>query len=299
MCTKRFALLLVALMVSFAAFSQDDLENMLLGEMGEPIDYTIGTFLSPHILNNHSSELIGKNGISFRVAHKFGKINSGPSHFYGFDDSNSFLEADYAIADWWNIGIGRATLDEQVAGYTKFRLLRQSTGARVMPVSLSLIANAEYATQNFDNEERNKNKEDRLIYSSQLLISRKFSNILSVQVMPTFIHRNLVATKSDKNDVAALGLGASCKVYSNFRVNAEYFFVQEHNTPSVEYFNPLSLGLCYQTSRHAFEVYVTNAQGITDNSYIANTTNDFFKGDIRIGFNVSTVFTLGRKTAAN
>jgi hypothetical protein len=298
MCTKRFALLLVALMVSFAAFSQDDLESMLLGEMEEPVDYTLGTFLSSHVLNSHSSELIDKNGISFRVAHKFGKLNTGANHFFGFDNSNSFLEMDYAIANWWNVGVGRATLGEQTAGFTKFRLLRQSTGARVMPVSMTAIAHVEYGTQHFDDEVRNSNKEDRFDYTSQLLIARKFSNRLSLQMMPTYIHHNLVDTKLDKNDVAAVGFGASCKIYNNLRANAEYYLVQDHDTPTMEYFNPLSFGICYQTSRHAFEVYVTNAQGITESSYIANTTNDFFKGDVRIGFNISTVFTLGRKASA-
>jgi hypothetical protein len=278
-----------------AVSAQDDLEAQLLAEMGQPVDYAMGTFLSSHILNSQSSELIGQRGIGFRVAHKFGKFTSGADHFFGFDDSNSMLELNYALADWWNVGIGRATLNEEVCGFTKFRILRQSTGARFMPVSLTFVSNLEYKTRQFDNEERNNNFIDRLVYTSQLLISRKINPSLSVQLMPTYVHVNLVETLFDKNDLAALGLGATYKVYKNFRLNAEYYWVQPHNTPFAEYHHPLSLGICYQTSRHAFELFVTNAQGISESNYITATTDNFFKGEIRIGFNVSTVFTLGRE----
>lgn len=295
MSQRRIFTFLFILLLSVRAFAQNDLEATLLGEMGKPVDYTMSTFLSTYVMNNQSTELLNKNGIGFRISHKFGTLNSGAQHFFGFDEANSFLEVNYGIADWLNVGLARETQNETVNGYTKFRLLRQSTGARIMPFSLVLLLDAHYKTQVFDNPERNKNIPERFDYTSQLLFSRKFCSLFSAQLTPTFIHRNLVETKNDQNNIAALGVGASFKIINQFRINAEYFLVQNHDTPSLKYYNPLSMGICYQTSRHAFELFVTNAHGIADNEYIAQTTNNFWKGDVRVGFNISTIFSLNRK----
>lgn len=278
--------------ISGATFAQDDLEMLLMGEIGEQTDYTLSTFLSSHLLNSHSTELVEKNGLGFRIAHKFGLMNSNAGHFFGFDDANSMIEANYAIADWWNVGIGRATLSDQFCGYTKFRLLQQSQGAKNMPVSVTMVGHTEYNTTKFTNPERDKNQADRFNYVTQLLIARKINSFVSAQLMPTFIHRNLVDTKDDKNSISALGFGASFRISHTFRANAEYYLVEQHNTPNVNYYNPLSIGISYQTSRHAFELFATNAQGVAESHYIGATTNNFFKGQIRVGFNVSTVFTL-------
>lgn len=292
---KKILISLFSILIALSIKAQDDLEAMLLNEMDKPVDYVFGTFLSTNILNNKSTELLNKYGIDFRISHKFGNITSGIGKSYGFDDSNSLIEVNYAIFDWWNIGLGRVTLNESVNGYTKFRLLRQSNGAKVMPVSCALLLSANYKTQTYDDEERNKNWTDRLDYTSQLLIARKFGSLISAQISPTYIHRNLVNTKDDLNDIYALGFGASIKVEKRLRVNVEYILVQNHDTPYKQYFDPLSLGISYQTSRHAFEVFVSNASGITENLYIANTTNDFWKGEVRVGFNISTVFSLNPK----
>jgi hypothetical protein len=291
---KIFTLAIISFIFS-STYAQDDLEMLLLGEMGEQTDYTISTFLSTHLLNSHSTELVEKNGLGFRIAHKFGRINTDAGHFFGFDDANSMIEANYAIADWWNIGLGRATLSDQFCAYTKFRLLRQSQGAKNMPVSVTLIGHTEFNTTKYANPERDKNLADRFNYVTQLLIARKINSLVSAQLLPTFIHRNIVDTKDDKNSIAALGLGASFRINHNFRANAEYYIVEQHNTPKAKYYNPLSVGISYQTSRHAFELFATNAQGVAESHYIAATTNDFFKGQIRVGFNVSTVFTLMKK----
>jgi hypothetical protein len=295
MAARKILTLAISLLFILGVQAQDDLEAMLLDEMEEPVEYTFGTFLSTNLLNNQSTELLNKYGLNFRISHKFGSFTSGANKSFGFDDSNSLIAFDYAIADWWNIGLGRATLNESLNGYTKFRLLRQSTGAKTMPVSCVVLLSANYKTQTFDDEERDKNWTDRLEYTSQLLIARKFGNLISAQLSPTYIHRNLVNTKNDLNDIYALGLGASIKVEKRLRVNLEYFLVQKHDTPNLKYYDPLSLGVCYQTSRHAFEVFVTNANGITENHYIANTTHNFWKGEVRVGFNISTIFSLNPK----
>lgn len=295
MSVKKIVFTLLSLLIAFGIKAQDDLEALLLNKMDKTVEYTYGTFLSTHVLNNQSTEMLNKHGIGFRISHQFGNIASGANKFFGFDDANSFMEVNYAISDWCNIGLGRATINESAHGFSKFRLLRQSKGARVMPVSAILLLNGNYTTRKYDDPERDKNVANRLDYTTQLIIARKIRSQFSSQLIPTYIHRNLVGTKNDRNNILALGIGATYKIRKKFSFNLEYFLVQNHDTPSTKYYNPLSLGIGYQTSRHAMELFVTNAYGITENNYIANTINNFNKSDIRIGFNISTVFSLKSK----
>lgn len=297
---KRFKIILalaVYCCLTVQLTAQDtDLESLLEEEMGETTDYTFGTFLSTYVLNNHSVDLLNRNGINFRFSHKFGFLNSGPESFYGFDHSSVFYEVEYAPLDWINLGVGRSTFRESVNSHLKVRMLRQSKGKLSIPVSLVAYGELDYKTSSYTNEDLDADRLGRLEYTSQLLIARKFGKFFSLQVMPTYIHRNLVETKEDLNGIGALGVGGTLILLDRFRVNAEYFWVQEHNNLTEEFYDPISLGICYQTSRHSFELYATNSTGITSNDHIAYTTGNFWKGDICIGFNVSIIFSLKRKS---
>lgn len=273
---------------------EDDLEALLLQEMGTAQENVLGTFLSTFIINNQSAELLNKNGLNLRVSHKFGHLNSGSEHFYGFDDASVFTALEYAPLDWLNVGIGRATYRESVNGMVKVRLLRQTTGERAIPFSLVLLGELDYKTNKYVLETLQDNRSGRIDYTAQLLMARKFSKQLSLQVMPGYIHRNLVETAEDLNGILTVGVGGSYRLLKRLRFNAEYHWVQEHDNDEQQFYSPLSAGFCYQTSRHAFELFATNSTGITSNNHIAYTTGDFFKGDIAIGFNISIIFSTKR-----
>jgi hypothetical protein len=187
------------------------------------------------------------------------------------------------------IGIGRATFNKQVTGSIKAKLLRQSTGKKMMPVTVSLYGMAAASTQKFSNAERNKDVASRLEYTAQLLIARKFDK-LSLQLTPTFVHRNLVETKEESNDLMALGIGGRYKITSVFDVSAEYFLVNQPETMKGKCFNPLSFALSYQASHHVFQLILTNSNPISENMVIGNTIGSWLDGNIRLGFNISTVF---------
>jgi hypothetical protein len=295
---KLFSAFAFLIAINIPVFCQnDDLEKLLEDEMGETVDYTYGTFLSTYILNNHSVDLLNRNGFNFRFSHKFGYLNSGSENFYGFDHSSVFYEIVYAPIDWINIGLGRSTFRESVNSNLKIRILRQSKGSIDMPVTLTAYSELDYKTAHFTNEDLNADKKGRLEFTTQLLIARKFGNIFALQLMPAFVHRNLVETKEDLNNIKALGFGGTVVLIDRFRINAEYFLVEKHDNLTEKYYSPVSLGFCYQTSRHSFEVFATNSNGITSNDHIAYTTGNFLKGDICIGFNVSIIFSLNHKTS--
>lgn len=272
----------------------DDLEAMLEEEMGPTQHKVLNTFLSTYVLNNHSVELLDKNGLNFRISHKFGFLNTGPENFYGFDNSSVFMGIEYAPTSWMNIGIGRGTFRESVNGMMKINLLNQTEGAKNFPFTLVAYGELDYRTNEYPIKVLQEDIAGRIEYTSQLLMARKFNNRLSMQLMPTYIHRNLVENNEDLNDILSLGFGGTLRVYKSLRVNAEYYIVQDHDTPNKDYLSPLSAGICYQTSRHSFELFATNSTGITSNNHIAYTTGNFWEGDICIAFNISIIFSVKR-----
>ena len=61
------------------------------------------------------------------------------------------------------------------------------------------------------------------------------------------------------------------------------------------YQSPLSAGIDIETGGHVFQLHFSNAVGMNERAYIAQTSGDFFKGDIRFGFNLSRLFHIGKR----
>ena len=133
----------------------------------------------------------------------------------------------------------------------------------------------------------------RLSYYNQLLIARKINRKLSVQLMPTHIHNNVVATKKDKNDLFAIGAATRMKLTNRFALTGEYFYLLPNYTANQRN-NSLSLGCEIETGGHVFQLHVTNSKGMTDNYFIGDTQGTWENGDIYFGFNISRVFKIGK-----
>ena len=59
--------------------------------------------------------------------------------------------------------------------------------------------------------------------------------------------------------------------------------------------NSLSVGLDLETGGHVFQLHFTNSTAMIEKGFLTETTGDFFKGDVRFGFNISRVFTIAGK----
>ena len=287
---KIFTIIIVTILLSGTkqVFCQD-LGSLLEKETNEITDYTLATFLSNRIIDGQSTEQMQKKGLDFRISHRFGSFKEGANELYGLDGSNSYFSVDYGLTNRIMLGIGRATYNKEVTGSIKAKLLRQSTGAKEMPVTVSLFGEVDATTQKFSNSERNKDFLSRLDYTCQLLIAKKMNNF-SFQLSPTLVHRNLVETSNEYNDLFAIGAGGRYRINSVLDISAEYFWVNQSNRKTDAYDDPLSFALSYQVSRHVFQLILSNAQPITANSVIGKTSGKWLDGDIHIGFNISTVF---------
>jgi hypothetical protein len=64
-------------------------------------------------------------------------------------------------------------------------------------------------------------------------------------------------------------------------------------------YNSFSIGYEIETAGHVFQLHATNSTGMTDRTFIAETTGRWSKGDIRFGFNISRVFVVKKAKGIN
>jgi hypothetical protein len=290
---RRYLLTFFFLLIFSGAFAQDDLMNMLDKNTPPEINYTSATFKSTRVMNGHSVERMPPGQLDVRISHRFGTLNSGAYNFFGLDQSNIHLSLEYGILKWLMVGIGRGTYEKTFDGFAKFTILRQSSGARIMPVSVSALSSIAVTSVKWTDPGRKNYFSSRLFYVQQLLIARKISQSFSVQIAPTLVHRNLVATELDPNDLFAVGAGGRIKLTKRISLNAEYYYmINPGKDLSQKFYNPLSVGFDIETGGHVFQLIFTNSLAMIEKGFIGETTGNWGKGDIHFGFNISRVFTL-------
>lgn len=278
--------------------SPDDLMKMLDEENGEVASvkkqYTTATFKTTRVINGHSVETTGKGVLDFRISHRFLPLNTGFKGFFGLDGANTRIGFDYGVTDWLSVGIGRNTYDKEYDGFVKAKLLRQ-TDNNSMPVSLAYVG--AMSVQTMDKPELQPGQEylftNRLYFANQFLIARKFSQALSIQLMPTHIHYNFVDLRTEPNNMFAMGAGGRLKLSNRISLNAEYYYLLGDKLNGAR--NSLSVGFDIETGGHVFQLMFTNSTAMTERAFVAGRGNDNWgDGGIHFGFNISRVFTIVR-----
>jgi hypothetical protein len=288
-------LIAAVLALAPAAHAQADLLGQLEKETTDPAkrEVVAATFKGTHIINSQSVETPGKGTLAFLIQHRFGTLNSGAYNFFGLDQAVLRLSFEYGLTSRFTLGLGRSSQEKTFDGFAKYRALQQTTGARPVPVSITLLASSSVTTLKFNTvapaTERPMNS--RLTYAYQALIARKFSADLSVQLMPTLIHRNYVATAAEQNDVYALGGAFRQKLTKRMALTGDYYYLLPGHTADT-FRNALGLGVDIETGGHIFQLHVTNSLGMTEKFFVPETTGNFFKGDLYFGFTVARNFTI-------
>lgn len=295
----RKFLLAITLVFSGAAASYaqaDSLMAMLDGDKsGSTKEPVTATFKATRIINGSSVENLAMGVLDFRILHRFGRLSEGAENFFGLDDATTRLGLDYGVTKWLMVGIGHNTLKKTNDGFVKARILQQQM--KGMPITLSYFggmgiiggkapatpAGTEYFFSN------------RMSYVHQLLIARKFNERLSLQIMPTLVHQNLVDSTKYSNNTFALGIGGRIKLSRRIALTGEYYYratESEQLYAGLKTYNSLSLGIDIETGGHVFQLMITNSAGITEKAFITQTTDTWSKGELHFGFNISRVFTV-------
>ncbi|KPM49435.1 DUF5777 family beta-barrel protein [Jiulongibacter sediminis] len=296
-------LTLFILLFGFRHLHAQDVDD-LLGELDEispdQAQNITATFKSTRIINGHSIETVAKNHLDFRISHRFGTLNSGYNNLFGLDESRIRIGLEYGITDDLMIGAGRSSYLKEYDYFLKYRFLHQKTKGLLNPVTVTLLVSVSTNTMDTSPTMQFFNNLERQSYVGQLMIARKFGERLSLEVNPTVVHRNKTETPIDANTLYAMGVGGRLKLSKRTTFNAEYFYVANNligngfeRDPAFR--NNLSLGFDIETGGHVFQLHISNSRGMIEKQFIGDTQDEWLKGGLYYGFNISRIFSFDKK----
>lgn len=270
--------------------ADNELELLLDEEIKPSKEFVKNAFKSSRVINGHSMEMIGKGVLDFRILHRFGTLNGGYHELFGLDQASMRMGFDYGISKNLSIGIGRSTFNKEVDGFIKWRVIHQRKNVKPIPFSLLFISGITMTTAK-NTDTKTYYFSNRLGFYNQMIIGRKFGQSFTLQLSPTLVHRNMVELASDDNDLVALGIGTRIKLSNRSALIVDAFPILYGARKNYNYF-PLSIGFDIETGGHVFQLHLSNAKGMNEKAFITETTQQWEKGEIRLGFNISRVFTV-------
>lgn len=278
----------ISILCTCESFAQNEDLLSLAGNDTIQKEYVKNAFKSSRVINGQSIELPGKGVMDVRILHRFGLLNSGASNLFGLDQANMRFGFDYGISDRVTVGVGRSNVGKELDGFIKLRPVWQATGPGGMPFSLIWVSGATLSTVPAQDGAPKPDFSTRMAYYHEIIIGRKFSQRFSFQAGGVMVHRNIVNTA--ENDTWAVAMGGRFKLSKRIAFVADYHHILSGKQPGTQ--DPLSLGFDIETGGHVFQLHFSNAIGMNEKNFLTNTTDDFWKGEIRFGFNLSRVFTL-------
>lgn len=264
---------------------------------------TFETFKDTRVINTHSVETLHSGKLDVRIGHRFGDLvgsAGGWPTFYGLENATDIMiGVEYGVSRTLTIGLNRTKgsgpLKRLVNGIVKYKVLQQKEDDST-PITITALGVASASTmgKSEDPEVLNffEKSSHRFIYTGQLLIARKFSDNFSLQVIPSYTHRNVVGF-NDENGIFSMGFATRVQLSKVFGIIIDGTFpFSELRTTENGYHPAIGVGLEIDTGGHVFQINFTNATGISETDYIPNTTGDWGEGQFRLGFTISRGFNL-------
>ena len=259
------------------------------------------TFNSTQIINMQSTEIVPKAALQFMVNHHFSYIwnkdagtKDNLAQFLGLNSgvAHTYLSFDYSPTNYMNLGLAMAG-SSKYEGWAKFKILRQQTGLKNVPVSISWYSMAHV---NASTDPEVDNSWNKWSFVHQLLIARKMSDKISLQIMPTLIHFNVVPYGiNNSNLVYSMGFAAKYKMKPKMNLTIEYarqFNMYENiisKSGSILNYNPdlLSVGMEFNTGGHLFQFFIGNTTDASLIDQLARNTSSIKDGNFALGFRIN------------
>lgn len=313
---KKILLLWVFAISCAAVNAQEAVDSVASGKETPKPRFARATFNSTRIINMQSVELVAKGNLQILINHHFGyfwdkdrgektgevfnqRFRQNAANLFGLNTgvAHTYISLDYSPTNWANLGIA-ATGRTGYEGWAKFKILRQQTGAKNIPISLGWYTMANVYTQKKEVDEFTDN---RWSFMHQLLIARKFSSKFSLQLMPTVIHFNLVPYGiNNSNLVWSMGLAGKYKLTPKLNLTMEYarqLNMYENlisKNGSILNYNPdlLSAGIEINTGGHLFQFFIGNTVDGSNIDHLARNTSAIKDGKFALGFTLNRSLSL-------
>ena len=287
MITSKKAIAMMALFCIGLVQAQDEIMSELDSAATAKKENVSAAFKGIQICNMQSTKLAAKGEWYFLVSHRFGDLTNGLDNFFGLDNALTKIGGLYGPTDWLTVGASRHTYNKIYELSAKYRLASQKVDG--FPLTVVGYNTAEINTKLSTDEYPDLQFAQRMAYSSQLLVSHKFNEKLTLQLSPVYIHKNLYEPTAENKDQFVLGGGGRFKITKRMSFNIEY--AARVNTVQEDvYQNPLTAGIDIDTGGHVFQLVFSNCQAMNDVAYYTNATGKWGDKGIFFGFNMYRVF---------
>lgn len=311
MYTKIFSMkkVLLGLIMLFSGMSYSIAQDSIPAEP-EVTQKTLAraAFESGICMDNLTVAIPPAKTLEFVLQHRFGTIQNDWSDLFGiWGASNIRLGLNYSITKNLLVGFGTTKNNRLQDLLVKYTFLHQEKDG--FPLTIAFNLNYSLNATNKSMFGTDYKFIDRLAFYHEFLFARRFGSMFSAQLGISYTHFNKVDQSIDstaKNDALAFSLLARVKVSPQSSIVLSYvqpvivnydpaFIVRDGNNwleiqnDRAPYPN-ISLGWEVSTSTHAFQMYISAAQGILPSEVVMHNTNNFYNGYILLGFNMTRLW---------
>jgi hypothetical protein len=299
---RALSLLIFFLTFYFANAQEDDLFEELNSLVIDEVIYSPPTFKTLQIANLQSTKMVEEKEFFMVVAHRFGYLKEGVREFYGLDQANTKIQFLYGINKRFQVGVSRDSYEKTYSGTIKIGIKKQSDS---FPINLVLYNSMDINTLLNKLSYPGLLFFDRFAYTTQVLISRRFSEKLSMEIAAIYVRQNLIDLNYTKNLILPsasnldfitepwnqylMAVGGRYKFFKRISLNMDYAYNFSKNKNSL-YFNPFTIGMDIETGGHVFQLLFTNSRASNDASFLTETIGNWLNGDVSFGFNIVRVF---------
>jgi hypothetical protein len=278
-------------MLTINTLAQDSTEVTAGVQKVKPVKNTFG---SAWLMDNQTVMVPIKGTMEMDIQHRFGVVNNGSKDLFGlWAPSNIRLGMSYAPVKNLFVGIGITKERGQLDLNAKYGLFYQTPGK--IPVSVTLFTNAVMDTRNKSNFRFGV---DRYSYFTQVIIARKITDQLSLQVAPDFSwFNNVEAYVDSKGNIQDKmhNYHFAISTLGRYKITQKSSVILGYDQPLTQHLtnNPhpnICFGFETTTSAHAFQVFAGNYGSIVPQSNNVFNRNDYEKGQFLIGFNITRLW---------
>jgi hypothetical protein len=255
------------------------------------------TFESIWLIENQTVMVPFKGTFEMDIQHRMGVMKEGFDDFFGlFAPTTIRLGFNYVPIEKLQIGFGLTNIDLNWDFHVKYALLRQTRSGNI-PLSISYLGDMAIDTRD---KENHLEFTDRLSYFHQLMIARKMTDALSLQVSGNLSHLNYpdrFFNEETGTDDIMKASHVSISFLGRFLITDGLGLIFNYDLPitnhDIESLEPeanLSFGVEMVTSSHAFQVFFGNYQSILPQLNNTANRNRIGEGEFAIGFNITRLW---------
>lgn len=256
---------IIGLLIFTLAMAQE--ESMpVVKEKDKPVR---APFESGLLIDNQTTYIPYPNTLEFVIQHKFGNFENGKSDLWGIyaPAANIRMGLNYVVYNNVQVGYG-ITKNGMLHDFNAKWTILEQTRKNSVPVAVTLYGNMAISGEPDKNFGENYSFTGRLSYFGQLIIGRKFSDAISLQVAGSYSHYNMTDITMYDYDKVGVHVNGRIKFSPQgaiiFNYDQPILIDGMHLSTNTgdDATGNVSVGVEFSTSTHAFQIYAGKFNGM-------------------------------------